>query len=72
MTPPCFICGFGTTCKYGGPARWMSPEEFEKFNKVTPDMFQKFETDNQIVKNLSDNPFYKMKYYRAGIGQKKL
>jgi multimeric flavodoxin WrbA len=54
MTPPCFICGFGTTCKYGGPARWMSPEEFDKFNKVTPDMFQKFETDNQIVKRVKE------------------
>jgi multimeric flavodoxin WrbA len=54
MTPPCFICGFGTTCKYGGPARWMSPEEFENFKKVTPDMFQRFETDNQIVKKVEE------------------
>jgi hypothetical protein len=41
MTPPCFICGFGTTCQYGGPARRMSPEEFEDFTEVTLDMFQK-------------------------------
>ncbi len=54
MTPPCFICGFGTTCKYGAPARWMSPEEFENFKKVTPDMFQKFETDNNIVKRVKE------------------
>jgi hypothetical protein len=26
----------------------------------------------RLLVNLSDNPFYKMKYYRAGIGQKKL
>ena len=52
MPPPCFTCGFGTTCKYGGPARWMSPEEFDNFNEVTPDMFQKFETDNKIVKRV--------------------
>jgi len=49
MTPPCFICGFGTTCRYGGPARWMSPEEFENFTEVTADMFQKFEADPDIV-----------------------
>jgi hypothetical protein len=54
MTPPCFICGFGTTCKYGGPARWMSPEEFENFKKVTPDMFQKFETDKKIVERVKE------------------
>lgn len=47
--PPCFICGFGTTCKYGGPARWMTPEEFEAFDKVTPDMFKKFEDDSTVV-----------------------
>ena len=50
MTPPCYICGFGTTCQYGGPARRMSPEEFENFTEVTPDMFQKFENDPEIVK----------------------
>ncbi len=44
-TPPCFICGFGTKCKYGGPARWMTPEEFAKFDKITPDMFKNFEDD---------------------------
>jgi multimeric flavodoxin WrbA len=48
-TPPCFICGFGTTCEYGGPARWMTPEEFEAFDKVTPDMFKKFEDDSTAV-----------------------
>jgi multimeric flavodoxin WrbA len=54
MTPPCFICGFGTTCQYGGPARWMSPEEFENFNEVTPEMFQKFESDSTIVNRLKE------------------
>jgi len=54
MTPPCYICGFGTTCQYGGPARWMSPEEFENFNEVTPDMFQKFEADDEIVKRVKE------------------
>lgn len=54
MTPPCFICGFGTTCQYGGPARWMSPEEFENFKEVTPDMFQKFEDDDEIVKRVKE------------------
>jgi hypothetical protein len=54
MTPPCFICGFGTTCQYGGPARWMSPAEFENFNEVTPDMFQKFEDDDEIVKRVKE------------------
>ena len=53
-TPPCFICGFGTTCQYGGPARWMSPEEFKNFNKVTPEMFQKFETDSNMVKRVKE------------------
>lgn len=54
MTPPCYICGFGTTCHYGGPARWMSPEEFENFTEVTPDMFQKFEEDHTIVTAVKD------------------
>lgn len=53
-TPPCFICGFGTTCQYGGPARWMSPEEFDSFNEITTDMFQKFEDDPEIVKRVKE------------------
>ncbi len=52
MTPPCFICGYGTTCRYGGPARWMSPEEFENLNEITPDMFQRFETDSELVERV--------------------
>jgi multimeric flavodoxin WrbA len=54
MTPPCFICGFGATCQYGGPARWMSSEEFENFTEVTPDMFQKFEDDPEVVKRTKE------------------
>ena len=53
-TPPCFICGFGTTCQYGGPARWMSPDEFDSFNEITTDMFQKFEDDPEIVKRVKE------------------
>jgi NAD(P)H-dependent FMN reductase len=49
-TPPCFICGHGTTCKYGGPARWMTPEEFENFTEITPEMFQNFEDHPEVVK----------------------
>ncbi len=48
-TPPCFICGYGTTCQYGGPARWMTPEEFENFTEITPDMFQNFEDHPEVV-----------------------
>lgn len=48
-TPPCFICGFGTTCLYGGPAEWMKPEEFANFTEITPAMFQNFETHPPIV-----------------------
>jgi len=48
-TPPCFICGFGTTCAFGGPARWMSPEEFEAFTEVTPDMFKHFEDSADLL-----------------------
>jgi hypothetical protein len=48
-TPPCFICGYGTTCKYGGPARWMTPEEFENFTEIKPEMFQKFEDHPEVV-----------------------
>ena len=54
MSPPCYICGFGTTFEYGGPARWMSPEEFDQFTEVTPEMFQKFESDDTIVKQLRE------------------
>jgi hypothetical protein len=48
-TPPCFICGYGTTCQYGGPARWMSPEEFDQFTEITPEMFQNFEDHPEVV-----------------------
>jgi multimeric flavodoxin WrbA len=48
-TPPCFICGYGTTCKYGGPARWMTPEDFANFNEITPEMFQNFEDHPEVV-----------------------
>jgi multimeric flavodoxin WrbA len=48
-TPPCFSCGYGTTCEYGGPATWMNPEDFENFNEITPDMFQRFEDHPKVV-----------------------
>lgn len=48
-TPPCFICGFGTSCRYGGPARWMTPEEFENFTEITPEMFKNFEDHPDVV-----------------------
>ena len=48
-TPPCFICGYGTTCQYGGPARWMTPEEFAAFKEITPEMFQNFEDHPEVV-----------------------
>ncbi|MCK9376798.1 MAG: flavodoxin family protein [Syntrophobacterales bacterium] len=49
-TPPCFICGYGTTCQYGGPARWMTPDEFANFTEITPEMSQKFEDHPEVVK----------------------
>ncbi len=49
-TPPCFICGFGTTCQYGGPATWMKAEEFANFHEITPEMFQNFEDHQEVVK----------------------
>ena len=52
-TPPCFICGYGTTCQFGGPARWMPPEEFEAFTKVTPDMFKQYEDSADVVADCS-------------------
>jgi multimeric flavodoxin WrbA len=69
-TPPCFICGYGTTCLYGGPARWMSPEEFKNFTQVTPDMFQNFEDYPEVVKSceaLSSD----LKAELAGLSQSK-
>lgn len=47
-TPPCFVCGYGTTCRYGGPARWLAPDQFENF-QITPDMFKKFEDHPEVV-----------------------
>lgn len=47
-TPPCFICGYGTTCRYGGPARWLAPDKFENF-EITPEMFQQFESHPDVV-----------------------
>ena len=52
-TPPCFICGYGTTCKYGGPARWMPPEKFDAFTEVTPDMFKQYEDSADLVAGCS-------------------
>jgi multimeric flavodoxin WrbA len=48
-TPPCFICGYGTVCQHGGPARWMTPEEFANFNEITPEMFHNFEDYPEVV-----------------------
>ncbi len=50
-TPPCFICGFGTSCRYGRPAKWMNSEEFENFNEITQDMFQRFEDHPEVVES---------------------
>lgn len=47
--PPCYSCGYGTVCRYGGPARNMSPEEFENFTEITPDIFRRFEDDPDTV-----------------------
>jgi len=51
-TPPCFSCGYGTTCEYGGPARWMTKEEFAAFTEITPDMFRRFEDDSEFLKTM--------------------
>ncbi len=49
-TPPCFSCVYGTTCLYGAPARYMmTPEEFENFSEITPEMFQHFEDHPKIM-----------------------
>ncbi|MGA7577827.1 MAG: flavodoxin family protein [Desulfobaccales bacterium] len=49
-TPPCFSCGYGTTCPYGAPARYMmTPEEFKNFTEITPEMFQRFEDHPEIT-----------------------
>jgi multimeric flavodoxin WrbA len=53
-TPPCFSCGYGTTCEYGGPARWMTKEEFEAFTEITPDMFRRFEDDPEFLKTMEE------------------
>jgi multimeric flavodoxin WrbA len=47
-TPPCFVCGYGTTCRYGGPARWLAPEQFDSF-QITPDMFKQFEDQPAVL-----------------------
>ena len=52
-TPPCFICDYSTTCKYGGPARWMSSEEIDAFTEVTSEMFNQFEDCADVVANCS-------------------
>ncbi|QCQ22274.1 flavodoxin family protein [Desulfoglaeba alkanexedens ALDC] len=52
MNPPCFICGYGTTCQYGGPARWMSPEEFAQFTEITPEMFKHVEAEAELTARL--------------------
>jgi hypothetical protein len=48
-TLPCFTCGYGTTCQYGGPARWLFPDTFTEFNEITPEMFQRFEDHLEVV-----------------------
>jgi len=53
-TPPCFTCGYGTTCQYGGPARWMTKEEFEAFTEIRPEMFRRFEDDPDFMRSLEE------------------
>lgn len=48
-TPPCLACGYGPTRLYGGPAMWLTLEEFEQFTEVTPEMFQRFEDHPEVV-----------------------
>jgi multimeric flavodoxin WrbA len=53
-TPPCFSCGYGTTCEYGGPARWMTKEEFDAFTEIPPEMFRRFEDDPEFLKTMEE------------------
>lgn len=48
-TPPCFTCGYGTTCEYGAPAQWLEREKFEHLKEITPNMFQQFEDYPEIL-----------------------
>ncbi len=47
-TWPCFICGHGLTCKYGGPALFYGDAWFET-KEITDDMFKKFEDDRKTL-----------------------
>jgi ribosomal protein L37E len=48
-TPPCYICGFGTTCKVGRTAKWVASGRLEKLDAITPDLFRRFEDDPGVV-----------------------
>lgn len=47
-TWPCYICGFGLTCKYGGPALFYGEKWFET-KEITPEMFKAFDDDAPTV-----------------------
>lgn len=40
-TWPCFVCGYGLTCEYGGPALFYGRKWFET-KEITPEMFKTF------------------------------
>lgn len=50
LTPPCFKCGKGDTCQWGGLWRMVGRDaEALKQFKITSDKFRRWEDDKQIV-----------------------
>ena len=48
-TPPCFSCGYGAGCRVGMPALNWPGEAFSAFTRVEPDMFRRFEDNEDAV-----------------------
>ncbi len=48
-TPPCFSCGLGAQCTVGMPALNWSQADFKAFTRVTKEMFQRFEDNEDAV-----------------------
>ena len=47
-TWPCYICGYGLKCQYGGPALFYG-EKWSETKEITPDMTKDFKDDVSTV-----------------------
>jgi multimeric flavodoxin WrbA len=52
-TWPCYICGYGLKCQYGGPALFYGAKWAET-KEISPDMIKDFMNDAAVVKSCEE------------------